>query len=435
MTQIRDSVLLCCLCLLTARTGFPAGRTADIDAGPLKVGIATADITPEGPVWMVGFAERTKPSEGVYRPLTARCIVFDNGLTRVAFVALDTCAVYGRQFTHLRLAAGKAGIPSQHLMINASHTHSGPFLSIEKNPNYVALFKARTDPLFAKAVADLKPARLDYTAGSCTMGISRRRLNAKGKCPRIRPEPRKEVDTSVPILRVLSPEGKVRAVVFGYGCHPVSVDATHYLIGPDYPGFARDWVEAAYPGCVAMFLQGCGADVMPRQTTPNGWFGHVLLDPLQAAAEFGHELGRAVIAALTVPPEPVPAPVQLAGIIESVPVPDKTDPKAKTHPAFMGAWRVGDVYLFGGRGEIAAGIGLRIKRDHPGLRLWVNGYTHWGFGYILERSAYPEGGYEIKSTSFSPEAGEIVVRNAARYIKALRAGRTGVGPIRGAVRK
>jgi len=57
-------------------------------------------------------------------------------------------------------------------------------------------------------------------------------------------------------------------------------------------------------------------------------------------------------------------------------------------------------------------------------------YTHWGFGYILERSAYLEGGYEIKSTTFSPAAGEIMVRNAARYIKALRAGRTGVGAIR-----
>ena len=37
--------------------------------GPLRVGLATADITPEGPVWMRGFGARKKPSEGVYRKI------------------------------------------------------------------------------------------------------------------------------------------------------------------------------------------------------------------------------------------------------------------------------------------------------------------------------------------------------------------------------
>jgi len=375
-------------------------------------------------VWLAGYEARTKRSVGVYKELKATCVVFDNGVTRLAFVALDVCLIYGRQFLDLRAAAEKAGIQSQHVMINVSHTHSGPVLDPKKNKRYVALFKSRTDALFEEAVAGLKPAALDYTVGSCAMAINRRRLNDAGKCIGIRPEPRKQIDSDVPVLRVLSPQGKVRAVIFGYACHPVTVGGNHYQIGPDYVGFARDWVAAAYPGCVPVFLQGCGADTMPRWTTRKGRFGYVLLDPIQTMAELGHELGRAVIAALTVPPEAAKVPIQLAGIVEKVKVPDRDDPTDKHHWIHMGAWRVGDVYIFGCRGELGSNIGLRIKRELPGARVWTNGYTHFHGGYILDAASYAEGGYEIGRSAVGPAAEDIVVGNAIRYVRALQAGRT-----------
>jgi len=411
-----------------------------IEAGPLKVGIATADLTPEGSVWMAGFGARTKPSAGVYKDLNAQCVVFDNGVTRLAFVALDLCKILEPQLEDLRAAAQKADIPPQHVMINVSHTHSGPMLSQKKNSEYVELFKARTDPIFEAAVRDLQPAVLDYRAGSCTMAINRRQLDSEGQCIGMRPEPRKQIDPDVPILRVLSPEGGVRAVIFGYACHPSSISG--YEVGPDYVGYARDWIAAAYPDCVPMFLQGCGGDIKPRYTKPNGRFGHVLLDPMPTTAELGHELGRAVVSALVVPPEPVPAdrpeappealaaPVRLAGIVEKVSVPDKTDPD-NSHQINMGAWRVGDVYVFGSQCEICSNIGLRIKRELSGLRVWTNGYTHWGGGYVPDAASYPEGGYEIKTSSVSPAAEEIVVGNAIRYVRALQRGEAGRGPIPG----
>jgi hypothetical protein len=430
---------LCAACSMPQPMDTRLARLADIGAGPLKVGIATADITPKGPVWMAGFAYRKKPSEGVYKGLAATCVVFDNGVTRLAFVAVDLCKIYERQLEDLRAAAREAGIPPQHVMINASHTHCGPKLCHRKNAAYDALFKTRTQPLFAAAVADLRPALLDYTVGSCTMAINRRQLNAKGKCIGMRPEPRKPIDPDVPILRVLSPEGKVRAVLFGYACHPTTMGG--YRVGPDYPGFARDWIAAAWPGCTPVFLQGCGGDIKPRYTRPNGRFGYVLLDPTATTAELGHELGRAVVAALVVPPEPVPAdrlgdpqkatgtPIHLAGIVEKVRVPDKKDPRNKSHEIHMGAWRIGDVYVFGSQCELSSKIGLRIKRELAGLRVWTNGYTHWGGGYIPDAASYPEGGYEVQVSSVSPATEEIVVGNAIRYVRALQARKTGLGPI------
>ena len=439
-TNSAARVALCATVWLACAGSGPAeAGLAAIKAGPLKVGIATADITPEGTVWMAGFAARKKPSEGIYKSLEATCVVFDNGATRLAFVAVDLCKIYEDQLADFRAAAAKVGIPPQHVMTNASHTHCGPHLGHKSNTAYRALFKTRTTPLLAKAVADLKPAALDYTVGACTMGINRRQLNAKGKCRGIRPEPRKPIDTDVPVLRVLSPDGKVRAVLFGYACHPTTMGG--YRIGPDYPGFARDWVAAAWPGCVPVFLQGCGGDVKPRYTHPRGRFGYVLLDPVTTTASVGHELGRAVVAASVVPAGPVPAdrpadlakavasPVQLGGIVELVPVPDKKNPKGKSHHIYVGAWRVGDVYVFGSQCEICSMIGVRIKRELRGLRVWTNGYTHWGGGYVPDAATYPEGGYEVNVSVVSPATEGIVVGNAIRYIRALESGKTGLGPI------
>lgn len=444
-TLPKTSILTLALIGTVSVTRDSDAQLAEIDAGPLKVGIASADITPEGTVWMAGFAARKEPSKGVYKNLTATCVVFDNGVTRLAIVALDLCKIMEPQLEDLRVVAQEAGIPPQHVMINCSHTHYGPQIGRKENEDYDALFKARTGPLFEAAVADLKPAVLDYTVGSCTMAINRRQLSAEGKVTAMRPEPRKQIDPDVPILRVLSSEGEVRAVIFGYACHPTTVSALHYEIGTDYPGFARDWIAAAYPGCTPVFLQGCGGDIKPRYTQPSdsgyGRFGYVLLDQLRIVAELGHELGRAVVAALVVPPEPVPASrpaphlqaittaIHLGGIVEKVELPDKKDPEHKSHQIYIGAWRVGDVYIFGSQCEICSNIGMRIKRELAGTRVWTNGYTHWGGGYIPDAASYPEEGYEVNRAAVSPAAEDIVVAGAIRYFKTLQAGKSGHGPI------
>jgi hypothetical protein len=43
-----------------------------------KAGVATAVITPDGPVWMAGYASRTKPAEGKAQDLFAKALAFDD---------------------------------------------------------------------------------------------------------------------------------------------------------------------------------------------------------------------------------------------------------------------------------------------------------------------------------------------------------------------
>jgi neutral ceramidase len=392
----------------------------------LKVGVATVDITPAGPAWMAGYSARKAPSTGVFKNLSAACVVFDNGATRAGIMALDVCYIGTQQLAGIRAAAEKLGIPPNQMMVNSSHTHCGPSFS-SKNADYLNLFAANTSNLVEAAVADLKDATLDYTVGQSLVGLNRRQAGRDGKVAGIAPEPRKRIDADVPILRVLGGSNEVRAVMFGYACHPVTMGGQE--ISPDYPGPAREWIAAAFTNSQPVFLQGFGGDVRPRIALANGKFGYVLVDGKQMLTELGHELGRDVVSAVCVPPPPVTAPPNrpfpLAGASEKLALPGKKDPK-QTREIELAVLRIGDVYMVFGQGEMCSEIGMRIKSEladwckRTQSRVWTCAYSHWGGGYIPHAAAYAEGGYEVTSSGVGPGAEALIVRRAVAMVKALQ---------------
>ena len=392
----------------------------------LKIGVATVDITPTGPVWMAGYGARKAPSTGVFKNLTASCVVFDNGTTRAGIMAIDVCYIGTQQLAGIRAAAESLGIPPHQMMVNSSHTHCGPSFN-SKNADYLGLFATKTTNLVEAAVADLKEATLDYTVGQSLIGLNRRQAGKDGKVAGIAPEPRKRIDPDVPVMRVLGGTNEVRAVMFGYACHPVTMDGLE--ISPDYPGPAREWVAAAFTNSQPMFLQGFGGDVRPRIALANGKFGYVLVDKKQMLTELGHELGRDVVSAVCVPPQPVTAPPDrpfpLAGMSEKLTLPGKKDPK-QTREIELAVLRIGDVYMVFGQGEMCSEIGLRIKNEladwckQTRSHVWTCAYSHWGGGYIPHAAAYPEGGYEVTSTTVGPGAEAMIVGRAAAMVRALQ---------------
>ncbi|NWF82691.1 MAG: neutral/alkaline non-lysosomal ceramidase N-terminal domain-containing protein, partial [Bryobacteraceae bacterium] len=71
------------LCLMSASTQIPA-------APAMKAGAAAVDITPPGPIWMSGYASRTKPSEGVLTKLYAKALAIEDSRgSRVLIVSTD----------------------------------------------------------------------------------------------------------------------------------------------------------------------------------------------------------------------------------------------------------------------------------------------------------------------------------------------------------
>src|SRR6266508_5088302 len=115
---------------------------ADLHAGDLKAGAFAQDVTPEKfPVSVNGnFADKKATSAN--DPLHARCLVLDDGKTKLAIVVVDSCMIPREIIDAAKaLAEKKTGIPASNILISATHTHTAPTVTgvfgSEPEPEYI----------------------------------------------------------------------------------------------------------------------------------------------------------------------------------------------------------------------------------------------------------------------------------------------------------
>ncbi len=208
----------------------------------MRVGIASADITPPVGLPMAGFAARTLGASGTHDPLRATAIVVDN----TALLSLDLLGVDAELTADICELCRPLG---NSLTIVASHTHGGPVsLGPAMNATYRALVIERSVSALAKATAARQPARLRAGQGSAC-GVARNRRHADGP-----------TDQSLPVVMFETLQGAPLAIVVAYACHPTVLGADNRLWTADWHGPLRSKLENAFPGSIALTLTGCCAD-------------------------------------------------------------------------------------------------------------------------------------------------------------------------------
>ena len=387
-------------------------------AGTWKAGVARVDITPAESIWMAGYAARTKPSEGVLHPIHAKALAIeDESGTVSVLVTADLGGfrdIVGDKIA--ALAAKRYRLPRERLVLNASHTHSGPITRVRRYPSYkldrehIEAINRYQPKLIAQVVAvigeaikNLSPATLSYEQGLAGFAVNRRRVRHREY-----PGP---TDHDVPVLAVRKPGGDLIAVAFGYACHATVL--SNYKINGDWPGFAQSAVEKLHPGAVALFVNGCGADQnpLPRRT-------EVL------ARRYGDTLATAVSEVLGKKMKDLAGPLRAA--YEKVDLPFNTPTKAEldkrlsdanrrkrehagrmlkiledegklmTHfPYPVQVWQFGDSLTFIAlAGEVVVDYSLRFKGAYGWNDTWVSSYNNDVFGYVPSLRVLREGGYE-----------------------------------------
>src|SRR5262245_51231790 len=291
--------------------GMGAAQAPDT---PWKAGVATSTITPDGPIWMAGYAARNKPSEGKVQDLFAKALALeDSSGGRLVIVTMDLIGMTRAIRDEVeKQATEKYKLPRAALLLNASHTHCGPVVRSgsavmynlqppqgERVDQFVAGLQEKLVALIGRALEDMKPARVGYSHARCGFAMNRRFLGDRGY--RIDANPDGPVDHEVPILRVDGADSKLRAVLFGYACHNTTLGQDFYQICGDYAGYTQRDIEEAHPGATALFITGCGGDQNPY---PRG--------KLEQAQQHGRALANSVEAAL------VPKPKLVRGPLKSV---------------------------------------------------------------------------------------------------------------------
>jgi neutral ceramidase len=247
-----------------------------LTAADYKAGAARVVITPEKPIYMSGYAGRTHPSEGKVHDLWAKALAIqDSGGRRVVLVTTD---LIGLPRVISEVVAARAakdyGLERSQLVLNSSHTHTGPLVGanlqvlVELAPADAAVVHEYglklTDQLvelIGAALKNLEPATLSIGNGTGTFAINRR--ENRGGAMRLGVNPKGPSDHDVPVIQVTA-GGKVVAVVFGYACHNTTLPGTFYQLAGDYAGYAEEALEKTIPGATALFVTLCGADQNPN---------------------------------------------------------------------------------------------------------------------------------------------------------------------------
>jgi hypothetical protein len=402
------------------------------DSGSWRAGVSRVKITPEKPMWMTGYGNRTHPAEGALQDLWVKALaVADPSGRKGILLTADLCGVTREITNHVAAQLEKRyQIPRDAVMVNVSHTHCSPFVegfaaglrvfNDEDRRSFAAYRQQLETWMFQAAETALKnlaPASLGWGVDTADFAVNRRK-NPEKDVPALRATGKLvgPVDHDVPVLAVRSSRGELQGLVFVYACHNTTLGI--YQWHGDYAGCAQEEIQRRHPNVTALFVAGCGGNINPLPRRE-----------VALAEKYGRQLADAVDRALARPMKTVRGPFrssfeEITLAFAERPSREKliaaTESKAEgerawgthllaqtdrggipmSHPFPIQAWRLGDLAWVALGGETVVDYALRLKQE-AGSNLWVFGYSNDVMAYIPSEKILAEGGYE-GNTSMIP---------------------------------
>lgn len=427
-----------------------------------KAGLARVKITPEENMWMAGYAFRDHPSEGTLTDLWAKALLLEDAKgKRAVMISVDLVAIRQVISEPVRNRIEKQfGLDRSQILINASHTHSGPetrsapyIFTLEKKEldkidRYAKKLEDQLVNLVGEALKNLKPASISSENGQSRFQVNRRN-NDESKLA-LQTELKGPNDFAVPVIKVTNNNGKIIAIAFGYACHNTVLNT--YDWSSDYAGYAQLELEKRYPGATALFFQGAGADQnpLPRRTVALAQqYGETLAASVDRVLK---EKMKPLSATLSLSyseidlkfEKPSPTSSELKAIMsDASDTPDYLKANAKvllyqlekgeklmnSYPYPVQVWKLGEQAIVTLGGEVLVGYANELKKIY-GQEIFVFGYSNDVMAYIPTSTVWKEGGYEgtrspIFTTPWASNIEDVIIREVDRLAKQIGVEKSG----------
>lgn len=407
--------LLIALCCLSQATG-----------ANWMTGVAKEAITPKQErMRMGGFAHRTHGADGKIHDLWVKALALqDADGNKGVMVTFDLLGLPKNVSDEIRAELTKRyGLKRSNILLNASHTHSAPIVDqtlancyvlnteeVAQIESYKKQITRQFVSVVGTALKSMTPSKIYSETGVVRFQVNRR--NNTEKTLVTQDELKGPNDYAVSVLKITDMNDNIKAVTFGYACHATVLD--EYLWSGDWPGFAQIEIEKIYPGAMALFTQGAGADMnpLPRRTRP-------------LAIQYGKEMSVAVERVISEKMKPLTP--SLTCIYEEIDLPldnvlssdeltlhttkfpatdyrhvwaqKLLDKKSKgvaiatSYPYPIQIWRLGEQNIFVFGGELTIQYAINVKKLF-GSDSFVMAYSNDQMGYIPSERILNEGRYE-----------------------------------------
>ena len=439
-------------------------------AAGLNIGVAAVRITPPLGTPMAGYYY-VRGAEGVHDNLYAKTLVVEKDGTSIAIVSCDLIEISAELAAEIRLLAeASTGIPAGHIMISATHSHTGPVIlspanmygTDEKVRDLLADYMKELPGLVAESIIQandgIQPARLSFGMGyEETISFNRRFFMTDGTVGwnpgKLNPKiikPAGPIDPEVGVLYAESADGKPLSTYVNFALH---LDITGGLeISADMP-YTLSNILGGLKGedMVTLFGQGCcgninhinvksgepqkghaeaerigtvlAGEVIKTYTRLESLEVDVIRarseivelplavfseDELEAAREITQKFGERNAA-------------PFMDMVNAFKIVDVAERKGKPIEAEVQVFTLGDDFaIVSLPGEVFVELGTYIKERSPYPATMVLELTNGSVDYIPDRKAFVEGNYEAVSARCAPGSGELLVERVLEILNEMK---------------
>ena len=441
----------------------------------MKAGFSKVCINPPYGSPIVGYYEE-RLVKGIHDDLFVKATAFDDGEKKAFVITVDVCYMRQYHYDNCKKAIKDAtGVNDDAIFINCSHTHTGPLLGVDfasekkSTEEYDKFVVDCIRDAAVYALSDLDEATVE-TASSVAKNISFiRRYRMKDGSVQTNPGvnnpnidyPLGTPNETIKVIKIKR-QNSDDIVMLNFGTHSDSVGGDY--ISGDYMNYACDIMERAVPGTKCMFLLGCQGDVNHVNTNPTKGEAAISVidfDGVPRSNAHAEHMGRIIAgAALSVYSitEEVKAD-KISYASSKVELPshqenDRLDEAKHIHDFYangradelpykemelttvvaeaerilrlqngpqsfdfyISAVKIGDLVFAGIGGEPFTEIGNRICEGSPFKETVLCCLTNTEGGYIPNRAAYEEGGYEARTCELKPGSDDILINTRSKTV-------------------
>lgn len=444
------------------------GLSTSLFAGDFRAASAQVEITPKNGTPLAGFY-RARAVAGVLDPLYAKTIVMEQDGIHAAVVVLDVAYTTQALVDAARKAVQEqCGIEGDHVMISATHTHTGPTmprlnlmdkLTQADSPPGVAFMQTLPN-LIAKSVNDAKtklaPVTPSFAIGD-GKGISfNRRVLKDGSSEAIwqpktidtatmRPAGPVDPDIGILVFNTTGSAPRPIASLLNFAMHPTSAGGGT-KVSADYCGvFTKLINERHGPEMISVFANGCCGNInqndyftgkrrnhlqigaMLADATDAAWPS---LKPLKTIAPriastrvtlqrrtyTEAEIAKAKDIATRMVTENLGTVTMAEAVCIMETLSKQNEPLTVEVQVIAFSDEAAIVAL---PGEIFVELGLALKKQSPFKHTLIAELANGSIGYIPDSRAYPQGNYEVVSARCAQGSGEALVDAALKLLKQL----------------